>query len=268
MASKYDVALVQLQGPRNGVLLLKLNRPESGNSLHPKLVADMLRAIRWAEQNKKVKVIVLTGNGQFFCTGMELISNDEMSFAIGSDFHQLNEALILSEKILVAAVNGPAVGYGVSSLALLDLVYSIPDAYFFTPFVKWGMAPEAASSLTFARIMGHQRASLLCLTGERILAPEAMQLGLVSKVLPAKDFMGQVMEIAENLAQSPAGSLQGTKRLMKQSVIKELLEANDRECRLIHEERIPSGDPQKGKKQFELAQHQKRKFKQLAKGLL
>lgn len=261
MADELALSLIQLQGPRNGVLLLKYNRPESGNSLHPKLVTDMLKAIRWAGQNDDVKVIVLTGNGKFFCTGMELLSNEEMSFAPGSDFHQLNKELILCEKILIAAVNGPAVGYGASSLALLDLVYSVPDTYFFTPFVKWGMAPEAASSLTFAKLMGHQRASLLCLTAERILAPEAKELGLITKILPATNFLDQVIEIAENLALSPTGSLLGTKRLMKQPVIKELLEANDRECYLIHEERIPSGDPARGKEQFQSAQRQKRKLK-------
>lgn len=268
MADELGLSFIQLQAPRNGVLLVKYNRPEAGNSLHPRLVADLLKAVRWARQNDDVEIIVFTGNGKFFCTGMELVTDEEMSFAPGSDFHQLNKELILSEKILIAAVNGPAVGYGASSLALLDLVYSVPDAYFFTPFVKWGMAPEAASSLTFARLMGHQRASLLCLTAERILAPEAKELGLITKILPATNFLDQVIKIAENLALSPTGSLLGTKRLMKQPVIKDLLEANDRECHLIHEERMPSGDPERAKEQFQNAQRKKRKLKEQAKGRL
>ncbi|OJI98315.1 hypothetical protein ASPVEDRAFT_452371 [Aspergillus versicolor CBS 583.65] len=258
MPATPETTLIQLEGPRDGVLWIKLNRPQSGNSLHPQLVVETLRAIRWADENDSVSIVILTGQGRFFCTGMDLSSDEQLSFAPGADFHQLNKALILTEKILIAAVNGPAVGYGATSLALFDLVYSVPDAYFFTPFVKWGMVPEAASSVSFLRLMGHQRAALLCLTGERILAPEARELGLVSKILPAEGFLEQVGEIASALARSPTGSLLATKRLMKQPAIKDLLEANDRECRVIVEERIPSGDLQRGRERFQAGQRGKR----------
>lgn len=119
------------------IAILKYNRPRSGNSLHPDLVAEMLSALKWAEAQSEIRVIVQTGEGRFFCTGMELLdAQAPMSFALGSDFHMLNKTLISCEKILIAAVNGPAAGYGVSSLALFDLVYCVPDAYFFTPFVS------------------------------------------------------------------------------------------------------------------------------------
>ncbi|KAL2828846.1 ClpP/crotonase-like domain-containing protein [Aspergillus pseudoustus] len=261
MTHNLSTTLIQLEGPSNGILWIKLNRPQSGNSLHPQLVRETLAAIRWADQSRTVKIIVLTGNGRFFCTGMDLSSNEEVSFALGDDFHQLNQALILTEKILIAAVNGPGIGYGATVLALCDLVYAVPDAYFFTPFVKWGMAPEASSSVSFSRLMGHQRAALLCLTGERIQTPEARELGIVSKILPAKDFLGQVEEIAARLADAPEGSLLQTKRLLKKTLTQDLLDANDRECEAIVEERIPSGDPQRGREVFQASQREKSKRK-------
>ncbi|KAL3475733.1 ClpP/crotonase-like domain-containing protein [Aspergillus californicus] len=261
MTEKPDTRLIQLEGPHNGVLWIKLNRPQSGNSLHPRLVAETLQAVRWADQNDNVTVIILTGNGRFFCTGMDLSNEEELSFEPGADFHQLNEALILTKKILIAAVNGPAVGYGATSIALFDLVYAVPDAYFYTPFVKWGMVPEGASSVSFVRLMGHQRAALLCLTAERISAPEAKESGLVSKILPTERFLDEVGAIAGRLAQSSAGSLLATKRLMKHCVTQDLLDANNRECLTIVEERIPSGDLHRGRELFQAAQRDKGRLK-------
>lgn len=236
-------------------------RPQSGNSLHPQLVGEALRAIRWADENDDVSTVIVTGQGRLFCTGMDLSSDEQLSFAPGADFHQLNKAMILAEKLLIAAVNGPAVGYGATSLALFDLVYSVPDAYFFHPVCEMGMVPEAASSVSFLRLMGHQRAALLCLTGERILAPEAKELGLVSKILPAEGFLKQVGEIASALARSPTGSLLVTKQLIKQTAIKDLLEANNQEYRVIIEKRIPSGGLQRERETFQAGQRGKHSLK-------
>lgn len=256
----YNYVKVELE-EADRVAIIKYNRPKSANSLHPQLLSDMLSALRWAESQPEVRVIVQTGEGKFFCTGMELLDTQApMSFAIGSDFHQLNKTLISCEKILIAAVNGPAAGYGVSSLALFDLVYCVPDAYFFTPFVKWGMATEGASSFSFTRLMGHQKAAALCLAGDSISAEEAEKLNLVTKILPKgdKNFLSNVVEIACRIARSPPGALRTTKMLMKQPVLQDLLDANDRECAIIQKERFGSEEFVEAIKQFELEREQKR----------
>lgn len=243
--------------------LFKYNRPSSGNSLHPQLLRDAVTAMHWIERQPSILVVVVTGEGRFFCTGMELLELDGegMSFDIGSDFHELTKSFILSKKILIGAVNGPAAGYGTSSLALFDLVYAVPDAYFFTPFVKWGMAAEGASSVSFPRIMGHQRAASLFLAGDRIMAQVAHDVGLVSKVLPKEDFLLQVMQIAQGVADSPPGSLRATKELMKAPVRKDLLDANDRECLLIHKERYGFSEFRDAVSKFQAEQYEKRKSK-------
>ncbi|KAH6713468.1 ClpP/crotonase-like domain-containing protein [Leptodontidium sp. MPI-SDFR-AT-0119] len=243
------------------IALLKYNRPSSGNSLHPKFLRDVVTAMQWIERESSIRVVVVTGEGRFFCTGMELLDTEGMSFEIGSDFHELNRIFITSKKILIAAVNGPAAGYGTSSLALFDLVYAVPDAYFFTPFVKWGMAAEGASSVSFPKIMGHQRASLLFIAGDRITAQEARDVGLVSKVLSKKDFLPQVMQIAQKIADSPPVSLRTTKELMKAPVRKDLLDANDRECTVIHNERYGFAEFQDAVSNFKIEQQEKRRLK-------
>lgn len=254
----YQYVEVQLTDDRH-VAIVKYNRPQSGNSLHPKLLAEMVAAVKWADSHSEVRIIVQTGAGRFFNTGLDLEEGRGMSFAMGSDFHELNRILILSEKILIAAVNGPAAGYGVTCLALFDLVYSVPDAYFFTPFVKWGMAAEGASSFSFPRIMGHQKTAYLFLTGDRISVQEAERLGFISKILPKDNFLSRVMDSATKLAQSPPGSLRATKKLMKVPVLQSLLDANDRECSLIHNERFGFEEYREAIKQFRIEQERKQK---------
>jgi peroxisomal 3,2-trans-enoyl-CoA isomerase len=256
----YNYVKVELE-EAGRIAIVKYDRPQSGNSLHPKLLSEMLSALRWAESQPEIRVIVQTGEGKFFCTGMELLDTEAgMSFAPGSDFHQLNRTLISCEKITIAAVNGPAAGYGVSSLALFDLVYCVPAAYFFTPFVKWGMVTEGGSSFSFPRIMGHQKAAALCLAGDRISAKEAEKLNLVTKILAKddNDFLYNVVEIARRIARSPPSALRDTKKLMKQPVLQELLDANDRECALIQKERLSSSEYAEAISQFKAEQERKR----------
>jgi peroxisomal 3,2-trans-enoyl-CoA isomerase len=248
----------------NAIGIIKYNRPQSGNSLHPTLLLETLKAFQWMDSQQEIAVIILTGEGRFFCTGMELLEHNTekpMSFAHGSDFHLLNKLLILSKKILIAAVNGPAAGYGVSSLALFDLVYCVPDAYFFTPFVKWGMAAEGASSFSFPRLMGHHKAAGLFLAGERISASEAERLGLVNKIMPRQGFVDSVVALANGIAQTPRGALHATKALMKEPVLQGLLEANDRECALIHKERYGSVEYLDAIREFKVEQERKRQLK-------
>ena len=142
----------------------------------------------------------------------------------------MHKLLINTDKILIAAVNGPAVGYGTSSIGLFDLVYSVPDAFFFTPFVKWGLAAEGCSSVSFTRIMGRQKAAALILATERMSAQELESAGMITKILPKEGFQNSVLEIARRIAKLPPGSLASNKRLMMAPLRDELFAANEREC--------------------------------------
>ena len=166
--------------------------------------------------------------------------------------------LINSEKVLIAAVNGPAVGYGTSSVGLFDLVYAVPDAFFFTPFVKWGLAAEACASVTLQRALGRQKAAALILGGERMTAQELETAGLITKILPKETFMKDVMAIARKVAAQPPGAVAHNKRLMMAPIKEELLAANERECEALRQ-RGRTSEPRDAIKAFEREQATKRK---------
>ncbi|KAJ9606582.1 hypothetical protein H2200_008590 [Cladophialophora chaetospira] len=144
-----------------------------------------------------------------------------------------NAQLINCPKPLICAVNGPCAGYGMSTLALFDIVYSVPQAYFFVPFVKWGLIAEGGSSISFVATMGYQKAAWLILTGERIGAVELENAGLISKILPEEDFLQSVLAKAELMAQSPPETLEINKEIIRAPMRQALLDANDRECEML-----------------------------------
>lgn len=179
------------------------------------------------------------------------------------NFKDLNETLITCPKVLIAAVNGPAAGYGVTSLALYDLVYSVQDAYFFTPFSKWALCPEGCSSVTFSSIMGHQKASALLLAGQRMSATELWTAGLITKIIPSHSnatFMDQVLEVARNIASYPPIALAASKKLMEGNRQAELLAANARECECLVE-RVAHKECSDALLVFAQEQEQKKKAK-------
>lgn len=157
-------------------------------------------------------------------------------------------------------MNGPGVGWGTSSIALFDLVYSVPDAVFFTPFIKWGLCAEACSSVSFQRIMGRQKAASLILAGERMTPQELEAAGLISKILPKEDFFDAVIKIARRIADQPTGALKYNKNLMMAPIRGELLAANERECQGLRE-RSRTAEPREAIAAFKEEQDAKKKAK-------
>ncbi|KAL2813413.1 ClpP/crotonase-like domain-containing protein [Aspergillus granulosus] len=217
-----------------GVLVLKYNRPEAGNAINNATIKELFRALQWAVEEPKVRIIVQTGEGKFFTTGMDL-STTQGEVDSPQILYEVNKLMINCEKITIAAVNGPGVGYGASSIGLFDLVYTVPDAYFFTPFIKWGLCAEACSSFAFPSTMGRQRASHMLLTGDRIKAPELEAAGLVSKIIAKENFLRDVLAIAKLLAGQPAEALKANKQLLSKCWKEQLHETNERELRAFED---------------------------------
>ena len=254
-----DTVSIALDGD---VAIVKINRTEKANAVGGGVMPDLLTAFTWALNDASVKVVVFSGEGRFFSAGMDLVGIPgdgpvlpDAGIAVMSELHEL---LINADRVLVAAVNGPAVGWGNSCLALFDLVYSVPDAYFFTPFVKWGLCAEACSSVTFAKIMGRQKAAAIILAGDCMTALELESLGLITKILPKDNFMAQVLEITRRIAKQPAGSFMFNKQLMMIPYRAELLAANERECEGLRQ-RGRTSEPRNAIKAFKRKQAAKRK---------
>ncbi|KAF2167155.1 hypothetical protein M409DRAFT_22584 [Zasmidium cellare ATCC 36951] len=226
----------------SAIAIIKYNRPKAANALNVAVLKDVLSALQWAEAADNVRVIVTTGEGKFYTAGLDLLdkSNQQEGATINDEFigilGKIHEAIINTNKLVVSAVNGPAPGWGTSSIALSDLVYAAPDAFFFTPFAQWGLCAEGCSSLTFTRIMGRQKASALILGGARMTAAELESAGLVTKILPKENFLEEVLKIARGIVKLPKESLKTNKELMMRNLRGELLETNRMELELLRKQ--------------------------------
>jgi enoyl-CoA hydratase/carnithine racemase len=200
----------------NGVMHALIQRPERKNSLTAAMYASLCAALERADQDPQVKVLLLSGAGGVFTAGNELVDfvQNPPQDADASVFRFML-ALAAFTKPLVAAVEGLAIGVGTTMLLHCDLVYVADNTRFALPFVGLGLVPEAGSSLLLPQTAGHQRASELLLLGDMFSAIQAQELGFVNRVLPAAEVLPFATQQARRLAALPAGSVQGTKALMK-----------------------------------------------------
>jgi len=197
-----------------------MNRPNKKNALTQDMYAALADNVVAAQSDPDIRVVVLTGTADSFTAG-----NDLGDFAGGaSDNSGNNEmppvgrylrAILEAEKPLIAAVNGLAVGVGVTMLLHCDLVYASPNATFKMPFVDLGLVPEAGSSLLLPRLIGNQKASELFLLGTKIDAAEAERIGLIAGVFDEDNLMEEVGKRAQSLAAKAPNSVRLTKGLVR-----------------------------------------------------
>lgn len=252
-----------------GVAELAFNRPTRYNALSPLAYRDWLAAIQWAATCDAVKVVVLTGRGKYYTSGQELQEPDNSPE--GKEFVKKRRAvtktlvdeLINFPKLLIAGVNGPAIGFGVTTLALCDVVYSVPEATFNTPFMKLAFCAEGCSSLLFPRIMGVSKANEMLMMGRTFTAPELVDCGFISRLLPLEGFHKQVLAMAEEAAKFSADALAVTKKLIRDVDRQELLKVNEIEMIKLTE-RMKAKDSQDAINAF-VEQAKRKKAAKLAK---
>jgi len=203
----------------DGVLRVCINRPDKKNALTLDMYAALTAALREAAADDALRVVVLTGSGDSFTSG-----NDIADFLAApptgqdSPVFQFLAALRQFEKPVVAAVNGMAVGIGVTMLLHCDLIYARAGATLLLPFVNLGLCPEAASSLLLPRLVGYPRAAELLLLGEPFSAEQAWQWGLINGVgADAEATRELALAKARRLAQQPPTAVRLAKTLLKRA---------------------------------------------------
>jgi 2-(1,2-epoxy-1,2-dihydrophenyl)acetyl-CoA isomerase len=195
-----SILQASLRGP---VLELALNRPERRNALTRQLVLDLGRALREAQNDPAVRVVVLTGNGGSFCAGADLeairgVPAGEIEGRI-REFHELILAITEMDQPVLAAVDGAAVGFG-SDLALAcDLRVLSDRAYFEESFSKIGLMPDGGGTYFLPRAVGARAFELIAL-GQRLDASSCQSLGLANRVVPSTELPSAVAELADRLA--------------------------------------------------------------------
>ncbi|XP_069033710.1 enoyl-CoA delta isomerase 2 isoform X1 [Embiotoca jacksoni] len=237
-AAMYETLLVTTE---DDITTIKLNRPAKKNAITTEMYNEIIAALEQAAKDDSV-ITVLTGAGDFYCSGNDL-SNftkipeagvEEMARKAGVLLSNYVKAYIDFPKPLVAVVNGPAVGIAVTLLGLFDLVYATERATFHTPFSQLGQSAEGCSSYTFPKIMGPAKASEMLLFNKKLTAAQACELGLVTEVFPDSSFQLEAWTRLKAYAKLPRNSLALSKQLIR-SVEKERLHTvNDAEVeRLI-----------------------------------
>ena len=203
------------QSLENRVLTLTINRPERKNALTQAMYAALADAINGANGDKAIRAIIITGQGELFTAG-----NDLTDFAGNMNDGEPPVARFLAairdaEKPLIAAVNGPAIGVGLTMLLHCDIAYAADTADFRAPFTALGLVPEAGSSLLLPLTVGNSMANDILLAGRVLTAEEALASGLVSRVLPAAELLSAAQKTAAAIAASAPTAMRRSKALIR-----------------------------------------------------
>lgn len=226
------------------VRTLTLNRPEALNAFNQALYDATADALLAAAEDPEVAVVLLTGAGRAFSAGTDLLEMQQL--VTGSDepasseapserepgkhgFLALLDALVSFPKPLVCAVNGLGLGIGATILGFADLAFMADTARLKCPFTSLGVAPEAASSYLFPRLVGRQNAAWILLSAEWIDAAQALGMGLVFRVCAPADLLPSARRYAEVLARRPIPSLIAVKRTITEPLQADIEAARERE---------------------------------------
>ena len=206
----------------NGVTYITLNRPEKYNSFNREMALALQSALKDCAANNDVRCIYLTGAGTGFCSGQDL---GEVPDATQIDFEkfvsQHYNPIILAirnlDKPVVAAVNGVAAGAGANVALACDIVLAAESASFIQAFSKIGLIPDSGGTFFLPRLIGLQRAAALMMTADKVIAADAVQMGMIYKCFADADFEKESKNIAMHLAQMPTKGIALTKKLLNQS---------------------------------------------------
>jgi len=226
MITSYEQILYEI---KDGVAVITLNRPEVLNAWTPQMWREMGDALESSNKNEEVGAIVVTGAGRGFCSGADIRLFDQITkglqkaenpivvlrkrreeFLRGPDLIKL----ALESKPIIGAINGPAVGVGLTMTLPWDIRLASENARFSMAFVRLGLVPEAGSTFFLSRLVGFSKACELVYSGRFFDAKEAMESGLVSRVLPPEKLMPTTLEMARDFGKRPPMALRLAKELM------------------------------------------------------
>ncbi|XP_065674513.1 enoyl-CoA hydratase, mitochondrial [Hydra vulgaris] len=200
--SSYDNILVEIAGEKNNVGVIRLNRPKSLNALCNALFNDLSQALKSFEADNNIGAIVLTGSDKAFAAGADIkeMQNKEYADVLGGSFLSHWDCITQCTKPIIAAVNGFALGGGCEVAMMCDIIYAGDKAKFGQPEILLGTIPGAGGTQRLTRAVGKSKAMEMCLTGVPINAQEALQFGLVSKVVPADQLVDESVKTASLIA--------------------------------------------------------------------
>ena len=228
---------VDLTKEDSGARIL-LNRPEALNAWNEQFGRDLLDAVTTVAGDDSVRALMITGAGRGFSSGADLkeqrsTTDDgvpDLSARLRDVYHPIITGLREMPKPVIAAVNGPAVGIGCSLALAADLIVAAESAYFLLAFVNIGLIPDGGSTAFLPARIGYARAAEMAMLGERVPADQALDWGLINRVVPDEELEGAGEALLQLLAQGPTTSYAGAKRLLNRRMYAGLAEQLEAEA--------------------------------------
>lgn len=220
-----DTGTQELCAERDGhVLILTLNRPERLNAINGPMLSALSAQLTAANRDPEVRVVILTGAGRGFCSGLDLVENGpgQRSGLVPQQLFDLHDAppvvLWQMDKPVICALNGAAAGYGMDLALLCDIRISGENGKLAAVTARRNLLPESGGSWLLPRLVGWAKASELTFRGQTIGAEEAKAIGLVNEVVPNEKLLETAVAWAQEIAANAPLAIQMTKRMMRQGL--------------------------------------------------
>ena len=220
----------------SNVATITLNRPDRLNAISGPMLESLSQALRDADHDRDVRVIVITGAGRGFCAGLDLkdlvagtgIGSNGADSLANTRFDLANSPPIVlhtTDKPVICAINGPAAGYGMDLALGADIRIASRDAKLAAVFTRRGILPESGGAWLLPRLIGWEKAAEIAFAGRTLSAQEALEAGLVSHVVEPDQLMPTTRQLAAEIAANAPLAVQATKRMMRLG-LEETFEAN------------------------------------------
>lgn len=225
MTTSYKTLLLNIT---DQIATITLNRPDNANGMSMELIEELTAAASFCQEEveaSRVRVVIITGAGKIFCAGGDIHSfssfGDDVAEAIGRLAGHLHDATSVFMRMnvpVITAINGAAAGAGFSLAMIGDLVIAAQCANFTMAYTAIGLSPDGAATYTLPRLVGTRRAQELMLLNRRLSAEEALQWGLVTKVVADDQLLAEAQALAKKLAAGPTKAFATVKMLLNASV--------------------------------------------------
>jgi 2-(1,2-epoxy-1,2-dihydrophenyl)acetyl-CoA isomerase len=236
----------------NGVGVICLNRPDAANAMNPLMGKEINLVSLDISENPDVRAVVLTATGRMFCAGGDLsvfasagLGARRLMMEMAADLHLGLSRLARNRAPVIGAVNGTAAGAGFSLVMACDLVLASEDAVFTMAYTKGGLSPDGSSTYFMPRRIGDRRTRELMLTNRVLSADEALDWGIVNRVVGKDELMAQTMALAKNIQSGPSLAFGKVKELLDSSFSQSLETQMELEARAISE-MVVTDDGQEG----------------------
>lgn len=225
---------------KDNIAFMTLNRPEAANGLNLQMGKELMHAAILCDENPAVRAVVLTGSGKMFSAGGDLKAFSKFGDRLAATLKEMTvychgaaSRLMRMDALLITAVNGAAAGMGMSFAICGDVVLAAESASFTAAYTAAGLSPDGGMTYLLPRMVGFLRAKELMLLNRRMTAKDALEWGLVNKVVPDEELMPEAEKLARIIATGPTRAFGSVKKLLNECFSETLETQMEREARSI-----------------------------------